>query len=270
LRDWARQFEGAYPYLALIARANGLSDPLDYRVVEAYWLGNELLAGVDLAAFYDSLRERFAPRLSPKTLHWVLGKAPAGAKPFHAFHVLDVCRRTGALAESLETLDSCRISWGHVQSIENGSLYVAVQPIVFDAGRLALGAAQIQRVMRQIDGRGFVDDDPLGLGLRSIECAPDASTASTYTASSGACQSNLVRRAMCVSFPVQVIQIGSHSAIVSDGQKQFEVGCSLLLDAQAGDWVLVHAGQMVSRITAEEAQAIRELMDEIRGEIPFL
>lgn len=158
LRDWAKQFEGAYPYLALIARANGLPDPLDYRVVEAYWLGNELLAGASMAPFYDSLRERFAARLSAKTLEWVLGKVPAGGEPFHAFHVLEVCRRTGALAESLETLDNCRISWGQVQAVDNGHLCVAVQPIVFAGGRLALGAAEIRRVMRHVDGRGFVED----------------------------------------------------------------------------------------------------------------
>jgi len=157
LRDWAKQFEGAYPYLALIARANGLPDPLDYRVVEAYWLGNELLAGASLAPFYDSLRERFAARLSTKTLEWVLGKVPAGAEPFHAFHVLEVCRRTGALAESLETLDNCRISWGQVQSVDNGHLFVATQPIVLEAGRLALGSPEIRCVARHIDGRGFVD-----------------------------------------------------------------------------------------------------------------
>ena len=41
LRELARAFEGAWPYLELIARRNGLSDPLDRRVVEAYWLGND-------------------------------------------------------------------------------------------------------------------------------------------------------------------------------------------------------------------------------------
>ena len=157
LRDWARQFEGAYPYLALIARANGLPDPLDYRVVEAYWLGNELLAGAALAPLYDSLRERFARRLTPKTLELVLGKVPAGAKPFHAFHVLEVCRRTGALTESLETLENCRISWGRVQSVDDGRLYVASQPIVLENGRLSLGPEQTRYVTRQMEGRGFVD-----------------------------------------------------------------------------------------------------------------
>jgi Family of unknown function (DUF6390) len=156
LRDWSRQFEGAYPYLALIARANGLPDPLDYRVVEAYWLGSELLRGVGLAPLYDSLRERFAPRLSARTLELVLGKVPLGAEPFHAFHVLDVCRRTGALAENLETLDNCRISWGQVRSVENGLLMVDVQPVVFESGRLTLGAARLCRIVREINQRGFV------------------------------------------------------------------------------------------------------------------
>ncbi len=164
LRGWAQQFEGAYPYLALIARANGLPDPLDYRVVEAYWLGNELLTRASLAPFHDSLRERFAARLSPKTLEIVLGKAPAGAAPFHAFHVLEVCRRTGALAESLETLDNCRISWGRVVAVLNGHLHVAVQPIVFEQGQLVLGAEVIRSVARQIDGRGSLSVDDAQTG----------------------------------------------------------------------------------------------------------
>ena len=40
LRDLAAGFEGAYPYLELIAAANGIEDPLDTRVVDAYWIGN--------------------------------------------------------------------------------------------------------------------------------------------------------------------------------------------------------------------------------------
>jgi hypothetical protein len=158
LRDWARQFEGAYPYLALIARANGLADPLDYRVVEAYWLGNDLLARASLAPLYDSLRERFAPRLSPKTLDLVLGKVPQGAEPFHAFHVLEVCRRTGTLKENLETLDNCRIAWGRVQAVLDGHLAVAARPLVWERGKLALGGEAARTLTRHLDGRGFVDE----------------------------------------------------------------------------------------------------------------
>src|SRR4051794_6295545 len=35
LRQLARGFEAAYPYLELIARASGIADPFDRRVVEA-------------------------------------------------------------------------------------------------------------------------------------------------------------------------------------------------------------------------------------------
>ena len=38
LRDLAAGFEGAYPYLELIATANGIEDPLDLRVGDAYWI----------------------------------------------------------------------------------------------------------------------------------------------------------------------------------------------------------------------------------------
>jgi hypothetical protein len=162
LRDWALQFEGAYPYLVLIARANNLPDPLDYRVVEAYWLGNKLLDRVGLAPFYDSLRDRFGPRLSAKTLELVLGKVPAGSQPFHAFHVLEVCRRTGALAENLETLDNCRISWGRIQSVDGAHLIVETQRLRLEAGQLILGPAQLRQALRQIEGRGFSEQARVG------------------------------------------------------------------------------------------------------------
>ena len=39
----AREFAGAWPYLELIAHGTGLDDPLDRRVVEAYWVGSPRL-----------------------------------------------------------------------------------------------------------------------------------------------------------------------------------------------------------------------------------
>lgn len=157
VRLWAEQFEGAYPYLRLIANANAIADPFDARVVEAYWVGNALLGKASLAPLYNSLRERFATRVSVKNLDLILGQVPRGAQPFHAFHVLDVCRRTGALAENLQTLDSCRISWGQVQYVFEASLAVMVAPIVFENGKLTLGAPQLRTVTRQVRGHGFVD-----------------------------------------------------------------------------------------------------------------
>ena len=44
----AQAFAGAWPYLELIAAGCGIGDPLDRRVVEAYWLGGELLDTIDI------------------------------------------------------------------------------------------------------------------------------------------------------------------------------------------------------------------------------
>src|SRR5207302_9188069 len=106
LNPLLRRFTGALPYLQLIARANGIADPFDPRVVEAYWIGNDLLDGVEVRQLYDHLIERFGKQLSnPRTRDLLLGKAPAGAHPHHAFHVLDVHSRLGELAHSLAPLE---------------------------------------------------------------------------------------------------------------------------------------------------------------------
>ena len=97
LRELARGFEGAWPYLELIARANGLADPLDVRVVEAYWLGNDLLDAVRPDEFGGSLAVRFRPRLRPDGWRWLADKPGRGAVPVHAFHVLEVFPRVGLL-----------------------------------------------------------------------------------------------------------------------------------------------------------------------------
>jgi len=156
LEQLIRQFQAAYPYLQFIARANSIASPLDSRVVEAYWVGNQLLDRVEMADYYRFLVDRFGPQLSPKTREYVIGKAPAGARPHHSFHVLDVCMRTGSLRESIDDLDRCRISWGRVQRVEGDVLVVKSRPLVFQEGRLALGEYQERRAAYRLDGRGYL------------------------------------------------------------------------------------------------------------------
>jgi uncharacterized protein DUF6390 len=167
LRELAHGFEGAWPYLELIARANGLADPLDRRVVEAYWLGNDLLDAVGPAALGASLATRFRPRLRPDGWRWLAGKPAAGAVPVHAFHVLDVFPRvglirTGAVDRALEVMDSCRIRWGRVLERDGEALVVNVVPLELVDGRLALGAARPERIQAWRDGAAFVDGVHVG------------------------------------------------------------------------------------------------------------
>jgi hypothetical protein len=153
-----KRFTGALPYLQLIARANAIADPFDVRVVEAYWIGNQLLDTVEVRQLYDNLLERFGKHLQGRTRELVLGKAPAGARPHHSFHVLDVHSRVGELEHSLQTLDSCRVSWGRVVAVQGAELLVDRQPLGLQDGKLVLGGSQPMRAVRQVDGRGFVDN----------------------------------------------------------------------------------------------------------------
>jgi hydrogenase expression/formation protein HypC len=68
---------------------------------------------------------------------------------------------------------------------------------------------------------------------------------------------------MCIALPVQVIELTNLTATVGRESRAFTAGRQFLPEAKAGDWVLVHAGQMVSLISADEAKAINDLLQEI-------
>ena len=146
------KFEGAMPYLRLIAGANGIADPLDRRVVEAYWVGNGLLDRTDLPAFYRSLEERFRGRVAPRALAQLLGAVPAGARPHHTFHVFQTYLRTGTLPAGLATLEECRIGWGTVLSATPQQAVVAARPLAWRGGKLVLGEPAPRTLVRALDG----------------------------------------------------------------------------------------------------------------------
>jgi hypothetical protein len=135
-RALAKQFEGAWPQLRLIAAATGTADPLDREVVEAYWIGNRLL---DRA-----------------------GDARGGL-PHHSFQVfclypwadlLDDERRT---AQALRVLDQCRIRWGRVVADTTDQVVVESRPLVWDGTQLALGPTRQETAIRGFDGIRLVE-----------------------------------------------------------------------------------------------------------------
>ncbi len=154
------RFAGAFPYYSFIAAANGIPDPLDARVIEAYWIGNTLLERVEMADFHRHLDERFGRRFPPQVLRSVLGQLPAGARPHHNFHVLSMPIRTGHLemAHTLVTMDECRISWGRVAADHGDSLLVERRPLVVQGDELALGTGEPRAVFRRFEGKMFLRD----------------------------------------------------------------------------------------------------------------
>ena len=101
LAHLATGFAGAWPYLELIAGCNGIADPLDARVVEAYWVGNPLLEKVSDAALLSSLSDRFEDRAGRRFGH-VASAVPLGGVCQHSFHVFAVYPWLGLLRAGME------------------------------------------------------------------------------------------------------------------------------------------------------------------------
>jgi hypothetical protein len=157
----AQGFAGAWPYLEFIAGATGVRSPLDRRVVEAYWLGGDLLDSIDMARFGNSLMDRFRRRAG-KGWGYLAEAIPAGAVPSHAFHVFGVypwvgLLRSGRAETPLEHLDKCRIRWGQVVSVDGDQVTVLSRPLAFDGHDISLGERRPETARRSIDGLGFLD-----------------------------------------------------------------------------------------------------------------
>jgi hypothetical protein len=161
LEQLARRFAGAWPYLEFIAGVSHLDDALDYRVVEAYWIGNKLLDRIDMTVFGNALMDRFR-RQAGKSWSHLAEAIPVGAVPHHSFHVFNVYPWVGLLGqgrgEPLTILQKCRIRWGEVVRVEGDQVVVRSRPLTFEGGRLSLGEPQLETVTCAVGGVGLAVD----------------------------------------------------------------------------------------------------------------
>ncbi|WP_328914284.1 MULTISPECIES: DUF6390 family protein [unclassified Streptomyces] len=153
----AREFEGAWCYLEFLAETAGVADPLDARVVEAYWIGNDLLDRVDSAALVERMRDRFRGQLGGT---W--REAGHRALAHHSFQVFDVypwarMLRTSGNPSALSVLDQCRIRTGVVLGVDGESATVESRPLAWDGGAMVTGPARTERVRWSTGGRALID-----------------------------------------------------------------------------------------------------------------
>lgn len=150
-----RQFKTLYPYLRYIAGENNIKDPFDARVVEAYWLGNELLDSIEKSTLYNFLIDnlRVKDKMKTKEFFWLEEKMKKGAVPHHSFHVLNVWDQKGHGdgLKDLERMNECRISSGIVMSVNGPEIMVSSEPLIYTAGRFALGEAVPKILTRQLE-----------------------------------------------------------------------------------------------------------------------
>ena len=156
-RDRARQFDGAWPYLEALAVGAGIDDPLDSRVIEAYWVGGDLLDSLDSGKLLQHLRKAFGERENTGFLPVLGGRDRALAH--HSFHVflvypwVKLLRKRGAVP--LSVLQNCRIRWGVVEDVGEEHALVVSSPLEFDGEQLARGRPATQRVRWRVEGNAL-------------------------------------------------------------------------------------------------------------------
>lgn len=155
LQKLLRGFETLYPYLDRIARSNRIPDPFDARVVDAYWIGNELLDTIDKRTlhqyFIDDLHLK--DQLPIKRFRLLEERVGFGMLPNHNFHVFNVPKKMGheEMLANPEHMDSCRISWGKVTEVSGPNITIMREPVLVTNGKLSLGPAVEKKIVRRLE-----------------------------------------------------------------------------------------------------------------------
>jgi hydrogenase expression/formation protein HypC len=70
---------------------------------------------------------------------------------------------------------------------------------------------------------------------------------------------------MCLSIPARIVTINGDMAEVSAGGAIFIAGLHLIENANVGDYILVHAGFAIQKLSEEEASETLKLFDEMNN-----
>ena len=135
----------------MIAKSTG-TEPFDYAVTEAYWIGNSLLDAVPPAEFFEFSHQNLGGRIKKSELRTLFKEYGSLVKPHHTFYVLGMYSKTSPSADNkrklLELMDSVGISWRRVVEVLEKELDAAQSPqLIFDTeGRLQPAKPATKRV----------------------------------------------------------------------------------------------------------------------------
>lgn len=149
------KFTTLFPYLTLIAYENKIRDPFTTKVIEAYWLGNDLLNFVGKKKYIQTLSENIKLKkiLKRNQLESVFQKIISGGLPHHSYHVLNIYKRTGHLDinHTVETMDACIINWGEIVKINIGTIVIQSKPLRIIDNKLAFDKPIMRKIITQGD-----------------------------------------------------------------------------------------------------------------------
>jgi len=74
---------------------------------------------------------------------------------------------------------------------------------------------------------------------------------------------------MCLGVPAKVLETGDGAAVVELGGVRREISVMLIDDVSIGEWVIIHAGFAIEKLSEEEAEQTLALFREIaESDIP--
>ena len=70
---------------------------------------------------------------------------------------------------------------------------------------------------------------------------------------------------MCVGLPARVVRISKGTALVDASGAKRNVSAELLESVDPGDYVMVHAGIAIAKITSDDNNEADTVMDKLEG-----
>ena len=70
---------------------------------------------------------------------------------------------------------------------------------------------------------------------------------------------------MCVGLPARVVRISKGTALVDASGAKRNVSAELLESVEPGDYVMVHAGIAIAKITSDDNNEADTVMDKLEG-----
>ncbi|HNS96286.1 MAG TPA: HypC/HybG/HupF family hydrogenase formation chaperone [Polyangiaceae bacterium] len=71
---------------------------------------------------------------------------------------------------------------------------------------------------------------------------------------------------MCLAVPMQVLRVSDDRAIAMVDGVEREIGTALVPDVQPGEYVIVHAGFAIQKLSAQEAQETLSMLQLLSEE----
>jgi hydrogenase expression/formation protein HypC len=72
---------------------------------------------------------------------------------------------------------------------------------------------------------------------------------------------------MCLSIPAKIVSIDGTMAQVSAGGALFSAGLHMIENAKVGDYILLHAGFAIQKISEKEAELTLRLFEEMNNSL---